>query len=285
MFSKLYEFITDLELIARLSRSGVKYGQKGGAICLLDKELNEAGICFHADRSGEIRTVEVEMDYIEDKSKFKEFLKKIKEKYSLGTDVRIETRIKSFMPFYYLEDKLKGKEVYSELEKECIFDNELNSEICFETTTKYGEKVVKKVKVKTDRIEDKSEFMNFLEKLRAKYGLSKNIYVDVGVKDFVLYRDLKEKLAGKKSFVGLGRECIFDEELNAEICFEVKPRYGDFLIVNVEVKTTYIGKEKFRDFLNKLRAKYSLPQQIPVNVSAIPEKNLEETKEFYSAWR
>jgi len=180
MIADLFKFLTKKELEDRLREMGLRFEQlAGGKLCLLDEELNESGICFYFDMNGNIYKAVVETDYIGDKSRFKEFLRAVRDKYGLKKDVSVEVKVKDFLWLDDLENRLVGKTVFRQLGRECVFDDELNAEVCFDLGRKYGRDVVRRVKVKTTFLGGKERFKQFLERLKRKYGLPRTIEVDV----------------------------------------------------------------------------------------------------------
>ena len=163
--------------------------------------------------------------------------------------------------------------------KLCLLDEELNeSGICFYFDMD-GD--IYKAVVETDYIGDKNRFKEFLRAVRDKYGLKKDVSVEVKVKDFLWLDDLESRLVGKTVF-GQHSVCVFDDELNAEVCFDLERKYGRDVVRRVKVETTFLGgKDKFKQFLERLKRKYGLPRTMKVNVKTVPEEILEETRRFY----
>jgi len=179
MLAKLFEFVTKGEIEDRLRELGLKYESLMGVrLCLLDEELNKSGVCFYIDERGNVYKVVVETDYIGNKEKFKQFLRDIRQKYGLGRDVNVEVRVRDFVWYDDVKDKLT-KPVIRKLGGVCTFDDELNAEICFGLGRRYGRTVVRRVLARTTFLGGKEKFKKFLERLREKYGLPRTIDVDV----------------------------------------------------------------------------------------------------------
>ncbi len=180
MLSKLFEFVTEKELVERLKNLGLEYEFLGGGkICFLDRELNDSGICIYFDEKGNVYKAVAETDYIGDREKFRQFLKAIRQKYGLGKDVDVEVKVRDFVWLDEIESRLVGKPVIRRLGRECTFDDELDAEVCFDLERKYGRNAIRRVKVKTKFLGGKEKFRQFLEKLRRKYGLPRMVNIDV----------------------------------------------------------------------------------------------------------
>ena len=165
--------------------------------------------------------------------------------------------------------------------KICFLDEELNDTgICVYFDEKGN---VYRAEVETEYIESKEEFRNFLRTLKNKYDFLKKIKnLTVTARNYAWLEDVEEKLRGKPVIEHLGEICTFDEDLDAEVCFNFERKYGKDAVTWVKVKTKFLGgKEKFKKFLERLRAKYDLPRTIKVSVTTVPGKKFEEIREWY----
>jgi len=180
VLSELFEFVTVEDLEKKLEEMGLKFERlAGGRLCILDRELNDSGICFYFDMSGNVYGVEVETGYIGDKQKFREFLRRIREKYGLSRDVDVEVKVRDFVWLEDVERKIKGEPVIEHLGEICTFDDDLNAEVCFRFERKYGRDAVTRVKIKTKFLGGKEKFRQFLDRLRRKYGLPRTMDINV----------------------------------------------------------------------------------------------------------
>lgn len=195
---------------------------------------------------------------------------RIAEYFKLVTDMEVIESLRNLG----IEYELSGGEI-------CFLDEELeDTGICIYFNER-GD--VYKAVVEMKYIGNKEEFKKFMRTLKSKYSFLRDLSsLIVRARDYVWVENIEKNLRGKPIIEHLGEICTFDEDLDAEICFRLGKKYGKDAVMWVKVRTTFIGgRERFKQFIENLRTKYSLPKSIDIRVSTIKGGKLREIKEWY----